>query len=65
MVALIVQTYEGSKLVVEHRFFGETKERAEQVYRSHLRSDGFLRGCVETGRFGKVACSARAFWLTG
>lgn len=60
---LVVQTYEGSTLVVEHRFFGETRERAEEIYHAHKRSDAFLRGCVERKAFGAIACSTRAFWL--
>lgn len=52
--------------VVEHRFFGQTKEEAEGTYHAHLAADAFLRGCVESGLYaGKVACRSEMFWAAG
>ena len=63
MRVLVVQTYERSKLVLEHRFFGETTQEASSVYRAHLKTDSFLRACVEAQNFRGIPCSTRTFWI--
>lgn len=37
--------------VVEHRFFGDTLEKAIAVYKAHRKTDEFLRSCDETGQW--------------
>lgn len=63
MIALVVRSFEGSTLVVEHRFFGETQEKAAAIYRAHLKTDAFLRGCVTAGAWTSVACRTESFWI--
>lgn len=41
---------------VTHVFHGETPERAEEVYRAHMKTDAFLRGCTQRGRWDGVDC---------
>ena len=64
MIALVVRTFERSTPVVEHRFFGENQERAMAIYHAHLKTDAFLRACVETGHFGSIPCRSEAFWIS-
>jgi hypothetical protein len=38
--------------VVTHTFMGRTRKEAVGYFRAHLKTDSFLRGCTERGRFG-------------
>lgn len=63
MWALHVKIYEKeSYAIVEHVFRGKTKREAEGYYQSHLKTDDFLRACVERGRFRDFDCRAEAYW---
>lgn len=62
MWTLVVETFEPSHryAIVEHRFRGDTQQEAEGYYQAHLRSDRFLRECMEYGQFdGSVQCKNR------
>lgn len=43
---------------------GETPDEAIHFYDSHLRSDAYLRGCIEQRHFGRVACATCLYWRT-
>jgi len=49
--------------VVTHEFRGDTREQAYAIYFAHMRSDAFLRGCVENDSFlmdgAVVKCTVR------
>lgn len=64
MVTLVVDIYEPTHdyPIVVHKFQGDTRAEAEHYYRSHLKSDAFLRGCVRRGRFKRVTCTHRKYW---
>lgn len=63
---LVVDTYEhdgGNKFpIVTHQFRGKTKSEALGYYQAHLKTDEFLRGCVEKRRWRSVNCNADAYW---
>lgn len=42
--------------VVRHQMFGRTREEAERYFRSHQKTDVFLRDCIRYGRWGQVQC---------
>ena len=44
--------------VVRHTFYGQTKAEAQRYFRSHMKSDAFMRDCIESGKFGPVTCRA-------
>lgn len=46
MERIIASTYEGSTLVVQHVFFGETLSDAEGVLNAHLKTDAFLNASM-------------------
>jgi len=48
--------------VVEHRFYGRTREDAHGYYRAHLKTDAFLAGCVERQRWSAVRCTVQTWW---
>lgn len=60
MWVVVHRTYEAATRyaypVVEHRFYGRTREEAEGYYRAHQRADAFIRGCTERGRYQDVTC---------
>lgn len=63
MWVLHVKIYEQEPYpIVEHVFRGRTKREAEGYYRSHLKTDDFLRGCVVRGKFRDLDCRAEAYW---
>jgi hypothetical protein len=66
MWALHVKIYESevgdAYPVVEHVFRGKTKAEAQGYYESHLKTDTFLRNCVEKSRWRDVNCYAVAYW---
>lgn len=60
------RTRQATKLVLTHTFHGTTPEEAVHFYESHLKSDSFLRECVEQGLFqGRVPCKVSMHWETG
>jgi hypothetical protein len=61
--ALHVEIYERpAYAVVEHVFRGKTKSEAMGYYESHLKTDSFLRDCVERDRWRDIDCRAVAYW---
>jgi len=44
--------------VVEHRFFGDTRAQAMGVFKAHMTTDSFLRGCQLKQKFGNIDCWA-------
>lgn len=52
--------------IVRHEFSGRTHEEAIGYLRSHMRSDRFLRDCIESEKFDRVQCRAtvNSFWRT-
>jgi hypothetical protein len=57
---IVQHIYEGedTEPVLTHVFYGETRERAEQVYQAHLGTDSFMRACSLTGYFRNFTCHA-------
>jgi hypothetical protein len=45
--------------VTTHIFYGKTREEANSIYRSHTRTDAFLRDADKFSRFGKVKLRTR------
>jgi hypothetical protein len=41
---------------VRHEMYGQTQERALEVFRAHMESDAFLRGCSSTGNYQGTTC---------
>lgn len=41
-----------------HVFYGETLDRARQVYAAHMQADSFMRSCTLTARFHDFTCHA-------
>jgi hypothetical protein len=61
--ALVIDIYESQTYpVVQHVFYGRTQAEAQGYYESHLKTDEFLRGCVERGRWRQVGCRAEMRW---
>lgn len=56
MYELIVETFEGSKLVVTHIFHGDTADEAEDMYKAHLEADKFLCKCKEDKKYKDFKC---------
>lgn len=50
--------------VVEHRFHGKTKAEALAYFQAHMKTDSFLRGCVEKSRWERVPCRATQRWAS-
>jgi hypothetical protein len=44
--------------VVEHRFYGRTRQEAVHYYEAHRTSDTFMRDCHDRGRWRQVNCVA-------
>lgn len=44
--------------ILTHVFYGKTEEEARGVYRAHMTTDSFMRGCVNQQRFRDFACHA-------
>jgi hypothetical protein len=59
---LVHRIFEGDELVVEHRFFGRTKEDAHHIFEAHMKTDSFLRGCETEQHFRDFDCSTEWFW---
>lgn len=64
--ALHVRIYESevgpSYPVVEHVFYGKTKDEAQGYCRAHLGTDTFFRGCVEDNKFDGIDCWHDSYW---
>ena len=44
--------------IVVHQFYGRTQEEAEGYFRAHKRTDEFLRGCDDKGKWKMVTCKS-------
>lgn len=44
--------------VVQHRFFGKTQAEATRYHASHRKTDSFMRGCEDRGKWDGVNCHA-------
>ena len=42
--------------ILTHVFYGETRERAGQVFDAHMQTDSFMRGCERKQKFRDFAC---------
>lgn len=71
---IVQHIYEGNDTepTLTHVFYGETRERAEEVFQAHMTTDSFMRGCVLNRRFRDFGChtdshlerlSARGEWI--
>jgi hypothetical protein len=65
--ALVVDIFEPAGAgtdypVVQHTFYGRTKREAEGYFKSHMKTDVFLRDCVTRQRWERVACTATMRW---
>ena len=64
---LVVDIYELESTtaypVLRHVFYGVTKEEAEGTFGAHMKTDAFLRGCVQKQRWDGVDCMFRATWV--
>ena len=47
--------------VVEHVFYGRTRDEAVHYFHSHMKTDSFLRGCETKGRWDGVKCRTESF----
>lgn len=45
---------------VRHEMYGETADRALEVFRAHMETDAFLRGCTTTGNFRGITCKTES-----
>lgn len=48
--------------VVRHSFYGKTKEEAQGYYESHLKTDDFLKDCVDSNKWEQVKCTTETHW---
>lgn len=57
---IVQHIFEGNEAepTLTHIFYGETRERAEQVYKAHMGTDSFMRSCVYARRFRDFSCHA-------
>jgi hypothetical protein len=64
--AYVVDIYEaaaGDKYpVVQHEFYGRTKDEATGYFQAHMGTDSFMRDCVEEGQWKDVNCRAVGVW---
>lgn len=44
--------------VVRHQFFGKTRAEATHYLESHLKTDVFLRDCMQSGGYKNILCYA-------
>lgn len=59
---IVQNIYEGAETepTLTHVFYGESRERAEQVYNAHLKSDSFMLACTTMRRFRDFTCRAES-----
>jgi hypothetical protein len=57
---IVQQIYEEGdpEPVLTHVFYGKTREEAAGVFKAHMGTDSFMRGCVTNGRFRDFTCRA-------
>lgn len=57
---IVQDIYEGDELepTLTHVFYGETRERAREVYQAHMGTDAFMRACVTRRQFRDFSCHA-------
>ncbi len=48
--------------VVRHSFYGKTKEEAKGYFESHIKTDAFMKGCVEKDKFKQIKCQSKFSW---
>ena len=48
----------GTEPVLTHVFYGETREQAAHIYKAHMVTDSFMRGCVMNRQFRDFSCRA-------
>jgi hypothetical protein len=54
---LLVDIFEGDRLVITHIFYGRDVEELVHIYRSHKKADSFLRQCINYGCYeSRVPC---------
>jgi hypothetical protein len=55
---IVQHIYESAEAepTLSHVFYGETLERAQQVFDAHMQTDAFMRSCVITNRFRNFTC---------
>lgn len=69
MFRLLARTWEWNgerwRLVLDHVFYGETREEAAHYMESHTKADAFLRECLASERFasGRIECHTETRWL--
>lgn len=49
----------GNYPVVQHTFYGRTKDEAQGYHEAHMQTDSFLRGCEGRGRWQDIRCNVR------
>lgn len=50
--------------VVVHQFLGRTREEALGYFEAHKKTDQFLMGCIEHGKWNGVECWTEQDWDT-
>ena len=60
---IVQHIYENTETepTLTHVFYGETRERAAQVYTAHMGTDSFMRGCTTQQRFRDFGCRAESY----
>lgn len=48
--------------ILQHVFIGKTREEAIGYFDAHRKTDAFLRGCEERGRWQAVKCVTTLHW---
>jgi hypothetical protein len=65
--AMVASTYEAEigddYPVVIHTMLSKTREGAMGVFKAHMGTDSFLRGCTEQGRFKSIDCRTEVVLL--
>ena len=60
---VVQHIYEGNEAepTLTHVFYGETFDRAWGVYKAHMVTDSFMRGCTTNQRFRDFSCHAESY----
>lgn len=48
--------------VVRHQFYGKTRKEAKGYYEAHMKTDKFMKDCVEKKQWKKVKCQSKKYW---